>query len=124
MKKEAWTVLKAIGVMCIITGLLLLTAAMICYRFHFDDRKMGISVGFIYFAAAFAGGLVYGISRGKNRFLYGSLMGVLYFIALMLLVAAKRGIEAMTMASAGYAFLLCLLGGMTGGMASNCCKRE
>ena len=110
--------LKALLVSYVVTGLLLLLIAGLLYRFQLDEGKVQIGIILTYILSCFAGGFLTGKMMKSRQFLWGVLLGLLYFLIMMLVsIAVNRELQSST---AGFvtAFLLCIGGGMLGGMLS------
>jgi len=99
--------LKALLVSYVVTGLLLLLIAGLLYRFQLDEGKVQIGIILTYILSCFAGGFLTGKMMKSRQFLWGVLLGL----------AVNRELQSST---AGFvtAFLLCMGGGMLGGMLS------
>ena len=111
-------VVKALLVSYLLTGGLLLLLAGLLYRFRLDEGKIQIGIILIYIFSCFAGGFLSGKMMKSRKFLWGVLLGLLYFLIMTLVsLAVNRGLQDGT---AGYltAFLLCMGGGMLGGMCA------
>lgn len=118
MKNTVISTVKTILFMFVSTMLLMFLVSFIFYKMHISDKNIMIGVVLIYFISTFIGGFIFGKIKEKNKFLYGMMVGAIYFLTLFVISAifAKNfsGISAQTM----YAALSCILGGMIGGMLS------
>ena len=113
---QAVRMLKALVASYIVTGLLLLLTAGLLYRFELSEGKVRIIVTYI--LSCFAGGFLSGKMMKNKKFLWGILVGLLYFgIMLLVSLAVNRQLDQ-TAANFVTTMVLCLLGGMLGGMCA------
>ena len=111
-------VMKALLAAHVVTGLLLLAIAGFLYRFQWDEGKVQIGIILTYILSCFIGGFLAGKMMKSRKFLWGVLLGLLYFLVMTLVsVAVNRELQS---SSSGMitSFLLCMGGGMLGGMLS------
>ncbi len=111
-------VMKALLAAYVVTGLLLLLIAGLMYRFQLDEGKVQIGIIVTYILSWFVGGFLAGKMMKSRQFLWGVLLGLLYFLVMTLVsVAVNRELQS---SSSGFitSFLLCMGGGMLGGMLS------
>ncbi len=111
-------VMKALLAAYVVTGLLLLAIAGFLYRFQWDEGKVQIGIILTYILSCFIGGFLAGKRMKSRKFLWGVLLGLLYFLVMTLVsVAVNRELQS---SSSGMitSFLLCMGGGMLGGMLS------
>lgn len=109
---------KALLVSYLLTGLLLLLLAGLLYRFQWDQGKIQIGIIAIYILSCFGGGFLGGKMVASRKFLWGILVGFLYFLILTVVsVAVNRELQTTT---SGFitTLILCMGGGMLGGMLS------
>lgn len=102
----------------ILTAALLAVLAFLLYKLGLDEKTVSIAIIAIYVAGTFFGGFIMGKKMGSRRFLWGLLMGTVYFLVLaaVSLWAGKGNIQ---MGSSFFTTLaLCAGGGMLGGMVS------
>lgn len=102
----------------ILTAALLAVLAFALYKLGLDEKTVSIAIIAIYVAGTFFAGFVMGKKMGSRRFLWGLLMGTVYFLVLAVvsLCVGKGNIE---MGSSFFTTLaLCAGGGMLGGMVS------
>jgi putative membrane protein (TIGR04086 family) len=111
-------VLKALLVSYLLTGLLLLGLAGLLYRFRLDEGKVQIGIILTYILSCFTGGFLAGKMMKNRRFLWGVMLGLFYFLILTVVsLAVNRELQS-TAAGFVTSFLLCMGGGMLGGMLS------
>ena len=100
------------------TGLLLLLLAFLAYKANLSEQGSRIGILVIYVLSSFVAGFITGKKSKKRKFLFGAMMGICYFVVLLLLslgIHDKVAPGAFAKWSAG---LLCMGGGMLGGMLS------
>lgn len=111
-------VVKSLLFSYILTAILLALLAFLLYKLGLDERKVSIAIIAIYVIGTFFGGFVMGKKMGSRKFLWGLLMGTVYFLVLAVvsLCVGKGNIQ---MGSSFFTTLaLCAGGGMLGGMVS------
>ena len=120
IKKDSipvWIV-KSLLAAYMITGLLLLILAFLLYKFQLSEEVVTGAIIVIYVLSTFAGGFFIGKMAKVRRFLWGLIIGILYFALLLLItVGIYRTLEG-NGTNVVTTFLLCAGGGMLGGMLS------
>jgi len=111
-------VLKGLLFSYIITAFILVLLSFL--MLSLDLPSMVISAGVIaaYIASTFVGGLIVGKKAEQKKFLWGLILGVFYFIILMLVSMVMNKAEPVPLGNLFTAFLICSLSGMAGGMIS------
>ena len=110
--------LKCLLVSYVLTAGLLLLLALMLYRFGLKENIVNICIIAIYIIVTFLSGMLVGKRAGNRRFLWGLLMGVLYFVVLAAVsFAVNRSIQDVAN-NCVTVFLLCAGSGMLGGMVS------
>lgn len=115
---SAIRILKALLSSYIVTGLLLLAIAGLMYRFRLNEGKIQIGIIVTYILSCFCGGFLAGKMMKSRKFLWGVLLGFLYFVVMMLVSLAVNRELQMTAMEFITSFLLCMGGGMLGGMCA------
>lgn len=109
---------KALLAAYVITGIFLVILALLLYKFNLEESKIvwGITAGYI--VSVFVGGFLAGKMAGVKKYLWGIAAGALYF--LLLFVISWGLYHSFPEAGGRMAgtFLLCICGGMLGGMLS------
>ena len=111
--------LKSLLFSYVLTAGLLLLLALMLYRFSLQEKIVNIGIIVIYIAVTFFAGLLVGKRAGSRKFLWGLLMGTLYFAVLALVsLAVNRSISDV---ASNFVTVFCLCGGsgMLGGMLSH-----
>lgn len=109
-------IMKALLASYIVTGILLFILTLLLYKFEWDEQMITAGIIAIYVISTFAGGFILGKLKGTRKFLWGLIMGILYFLLLFLISFGVyrsfdgNGTNVLT------TLLLCMGGGMLGGM--------
>lgn len=115
LKKITFTISKIILFTYIFTGIALFILAFLMYKMDFGDSQINLGIIIITILSTFIGGFLAAKSFRQKKFIYGAIVGVLYFLILLIisllihdnLSIAKEGITI---------FFMCLGGGTLGGM--------
>lgn len=116
-EKIMW-MLKSLLASYIVTGLLLLGLTFLVYKFDLDEQVVVAGIVAIYVVSTFMGGYIIGKLTGVKKYMWGMLIGAVYFLLLFLISYGvyrefnSNGLSAITTA------ILCLGGGALGGMLS------
>lgn len=111
-------VLKSLVLAYAVTALLLLLLAFLVYKLRLPEQTVSICIIMIYAGSTFLAGFLAGKKLKKMKFVWGMLLGAAYFVILVLVSLA--GGRAGTMFGRDFVttMLLCVGGGMLGGMIS------
>lgn len=101
-----------------LTGILLLLLAFVLFRFEPGENAAAAGIIFIYVASCLAGGITAGRIMRKDRYLWGIVTGLSYYVLLLAVSFLAQGKWDMTFAHAVTTFFMCLGGGALGGMLS------
>ena len=114
--KLVW-MLKSLLVSYVVTTLFLLLLTLLLYKFDLNEQKVKIGIMVVYVLSTFAGGFIIGKLTRQRRFLWGLILGVLYFVLLLLIsMGVYRTVQGGT--NMIISCILCGAGGMLGGMIS------
>lgn len=116
--KYGMRIVKALLASYIVTGLMLLFLAGLLYRFRLDEGKIQIGIIVTYILSCFLGGFLAGKMMRTRKFLWGVLLGLFYFLIITLVSLAVNRTLQDGSGSFVTTFLLCMGGGMLGGMLS------
>ena len=101
----------------IVTTLMLLLLTFLLYKFDLDEQKVQIGIMMVYVLSTLAGGFIIGKLTQFKRFMWGLVLGILYFVLLLLIsVGVYRTLQGGSNMILSCA--LCGAGGMLGGMLS------
>lgn len=114
VKTVLWSLLLSYG----LTGLFLLLLAFLLFQFELGEGAAAAGIVFIYVVSCLAGGFAAGRIMRKNRYLWGIVTGLSYYVLLLLVSFLAQGKWDMTFAHAVTTFFMCLGGGAIGGMLS------
>lgn len=111
-------VLKSLLFSYLLTAGLLLLLSLLLYRFSLSERIVSISITGIYIVVTFLAGFLAGKREGSRKFLWGLMMGCLYFLILALVsLIVNHGMSSLS-TSFFTVLVLCAGSGMLGGMLS------
>lgn len=116
-EKVMW-MLKSLLASYIVTGLLLLGLTFLVYKFELDEQLVVGGIVAIYVISTFIGGYIIGKLTRVRKFIWGMIIGAIYFALLFLISYGvyrefnTNGLSAITTA------ILCIGGGTLGGMLS------
>ena len=115
MEKVIFIIKCMLGAYILTAGLLLLLAFML-YRFGLSEKVVSICIIAVYIIVTFLAGLLAGKREGRKKFLWGLMMGVLYFgILVIVSLVVNSGLEDVA-GNLMTVFVLCAGSGMLGGM--------
>lgn len=110
--------LKALLCAYVMTGILLLVLTLLLYKAGLSEENINAGIILTYVISTFSGGFVVGKLTGVKKFMWGLLLGILYFVLLMLISLGIYHSLQSDAANLVTTFLLCAGGGMLGGMIS------
>lgn len=111
-------ILKCLLISYLLTAGLLLLLALMLYRFGLSEKIVSICIIGIYIIVTFLAGFLAGKREGSRKFLWGLLMGSLYFAILIVVsLVLNHGMEKVS-GNFFTVLLLCCGSGMLGGMIS------
>lgn len=119
-QNEVWIMwmVKALLAAYVVTGILLIILALALYKFELNEGAVTAGVTAVYLISTFTGGLVAGKLAKVRRFLWGIVLGILYFALLLLVTVGIYRTFHGNSTEILVTFALCAGGGMAGGMIS------
>lgn len=115
LKRITFTMSKIILFTYIFTGLSLFILAFLMYKMDLGDNQINLGIIIIMILSTFIGGFLAAKSFRQKKFIYGAVVGVLYF--LILLVISLLMHDNLKIAKEGVTmFFMCIGGGTLGGM--------
>ena len=119
-QNEVWIMwmVKALLAAYVVTGILLIILALALYKFELNEGAVTAGVTAVYLISTFTGGLVVGNLAKVRRFLWGIVLGILYFALLLLVTVGIYRTFHGSSTEILVTFALCAGGGMAGGMIS------
>ena len=118
MEKKAVDILKALLCAYVMTGILLLILTVLLYKAGLSEENINAGIILTYVISTFSGGFVIGKLAGVKKFLWGLLLGIMYFVLLLLISLGIYHSLQSDMMNLVTTFLLCAGWGMLGGMVS------
>ena len=119
-QNEVWIMwmVKVLLAAYVVTGILLIILALALYKFELNEGAVTAGVTAVYLISTFTGGLVVGKLAKVRRFLWGIVLGILYFALLLLVTVGIYRTFHGSSTEILVTFALCAGGGMAGGMIS------
>lgn len=124
MKERDWKgemvgkCLKVLGISYVVSIVMLLILAFGVFKFGIPEKVVAIGIVLIYIASCFIAGFWMGKITGNKKFLWGLLMGGLYFTVLLIVTALMDKGLSQVASDFGTTLFICLGSGMLGGMLS------
>lgn len=111
-------ILKSLLISYLLTAGLLLLLALLLYKFSLTEKIVSLCITGIYILVTFLSGFLAGKKEGSKKFLWGLMMGCLYFLILTVVsLLVNHSISSLS-ASFFTVLALCAGSGMLGGMLS------
>ena len=111
-------IIKALLCAFVLSAFLLMLLAMLLYKMNLDEKKVAAGIIVIYVLSTFLGGFFIGKKAGKRKFIWGLIVGILYFALLLLISFGIYHSLQANGANVLATFLMCAGGGTLGGMFS------
>lgn len=102
----------------VLTMVILLLLAFLVFKVDLTQETVGVVITFTYMLTCFLAGNLAGKQTKQKRFMWGGLMGVAYYIILLIISLIINGSFAEVTNSLFTTLILCAGGGMIGGMLS------
>lgn len=115
--KVIWWI-KSLLASYIVTGILLLVLTFFMYKFELNEKIVSAAIVGIYVVSTLIGGMIIGKLTKSKRYLWGMVLGILYFVLLLLITLGVYRTLNGDSVSIVASLILCAGGGMTGGMIS------
>ena len=115
--KVIWWI-KSILASYIVNGILLLVLTFFMYKFELNEKIVSAAIVGIYVVSTLIGGVIIGKLTKSKRYLWGMVLGILYFVLLLLITLGVYRTLNGDSVSIVTSLILCAGGGMTGGMIS------
>lgn len=119
MKNKIIPIIKTIVFMIITTVVMILLMTLLFYKAEIDEKGIRIGAVITYFITTFIGGFIFGKVNESKKYLFGLMIGAVYFILLIICSAVLGSSGNMFSGRMAIAMISCLAGGMLGGMISN-----
>lgn len=115
--KVIWWI-KSLLASYIVTGILLLVLTFFMYKFELNEKIVSAAIVGIYVVSTLIGGMIIGKLTKSKRYLWGMVLGIIYFVLLLLITLGVYRTLKGDSVSIVTSLILCAGGGMTGGMIS------
>lgn len=115
--KVIWWI-KSLLASYIVTGILLLVLTFFMYKFELNEKIVSAAIVGIYVVSTLIGGVIIGKLTKSKRYLWGMVLGIVYFVLLLLITLGVYRTLNGDSVSIVTSLILCAGGGMTGGMIS------
>ena len=117
-KNKPLVIISTLLIMYVITGLALLALALLLFKMQLSENVVTIGIMVIYIVSCLIGGLIAGNRIQVRKFLWGVVVGAVYFVILLIgSLLMNRGISSDTVHVAT-TLVMCMAAGMIGGMIS------
>ncbi len=118
-QNEIFLIIKILFAMYIVTGVILMLLAFLLYKMDLSENVINIGVILVYVISGFLGGFIIGKVKKARKFIWGMLIGGLYFLILMAAsLIFNKGLGS-DMTHFLSTLVLCIASGMVGGMLSS-----
>ena len=111
-----WRIIRLLVACYIITGVFLAVLAFVVYKMSPSENFVSGAILFAYVLSTFIGGMILGKMMGKRKYLWGIIFGILYFLVVFVVSIIMNPVVGETFRNTVTIFLLCVSGGMLGGM--------
>ena len=115
--KVIWWI-KSLLASYIVTGIILLFLTFFMYKFDLNEKIVSAAIVGIYVVSTLIGGMIIGKLTKSKRYLWGMVLGIIYFVLLLLITLGVYRTLNGDSVSIVTSLILCAGGGMTGGMIS------
>ena len=111
-------IVKGLFFSYIVTALILLLLSILMLKVDLPGAVVSGGIIAAYIISNFVGGFLVGKKAEMKKFLWGLLLGIFYFILLMVISLAINKAEPLPLGNLMTALVICGLSGMVGGMLS------
>lgn len=115
--KVIWWI-KSLLASYIVTGVLLLILTFFMYKFELNEKIVSAAIVGIYVVSTLVGGIIIGKLTREKRYLWGLILGIMYFVLLLIITLGVYRTLNGDSVSIVTSLILCAGGGMAGGMIS------
>lgn len=111
-------VLKSLLFAYALTGVFLLLLAFFLFQFDLGEGPVTVGIIVVYVLSCLMGGFMAGKLVRKDKYFWGVVVGLSYFLLLLAVSFAAQGKWDMSLQHALTTFFMCVGGGALGGMLS------
>ena len=115
--KVIWWI-KSLLASYIVTGILLLVLTFFMYKFELNEKIVSAAIVGIYVVSTLIGGMIIGKLTKSKRYLWGMVLGIIYFVLLLLITLGVYRTLNGDSVSIVTSLILCAGGVMAGGLIS------
>jgi putative membrane protein (TIGR04086 family) len=115
---KMFVLLKGLLISYIITAFMLLLLAFLMLKLDTPSIVISGGINFAYIISVFIGGFFTGKRMEQRKFVWGMIMGLFYFVILLLISLMMNRVSPMPIGSLFTVFIISVLSGMLGGMIS------
>ncbi len=112
------SILKKLLFAYIVTAVMLLILSFALYKLQLQEETVKIGIMVIYAVSCFLAGFIAGKTEVKRQFLWGLLVGILYFLVLLVISLLIKQDFQIVLGKGVTTLLICAGSGMLGGMFS------
>lgn len=116
--EKSISILKKLLFAYLLTALLLIILSLFLYKVQLQEGTVRIAIILIYTVSCFFAGFIAGKTEEKRQFLWGLLVGVLYFVVLLAVSLLVKKNPQEILHKGVTTFFICAGSGMLGGMLS------
>lgn len=109
---------KLMIVCYVVTAVILGLVAFVMWKMNPPEAFVSGGILFAYVISSFTGGFVLGKRAGRRKYLWGILFGIIYFVVIFAVSGCISGFAGEFSENVMTVMLLCVSGGMLGGMLS------
>lgn len=117
-KTQVISFLRSLLFAYIVSGLLLFLLAFLMLKLDLPNGIISGGILIIYILSCFVGGFLLGKSGKQRKFIWGLVMGIIYFIVLIIISGITNSFTGMDTSRMFTTLLICAFSGMLGGMLS------
>lgn len=110
------TLLKSLFLAYALTGAFLLILALLVFKMDLGRAPVAAGIVAVYVFSCFAGGFLAGKMMRRDKYFWGILVGLAYFLLLAAVSFAVQGKWDMSLQHLVTTFCMCVGGGALGGM--------
>ncbi len=111
-------VIKGLILSYVVTGILLAGLAFLVFQFGLAENIANLSITAIYVIVTFLGAFIVGKKVKEQKFLWGFLLGFLYILIISVIAILLGQVFGVTGTANLTTAVLCIGGGLLGGMVS------
>ncbi|MDF2542678.1 MAG: hypothetical protein K0S47_2396 [Herbinix sp.] len=115
---KLFVILKGLLFAYILTAFVLVLLSFLMLKLDLPSAVFSGGINFAYIISAFIGGFFTGKKVDQKKFLWGLVVGIFYFVIIMLLSLLMNHANPLPMGSLLTVFVITGLSGMLGGMIS------